>query len=371
MLTFDLEGRLYVAFLEGRTFQRGLDGRVLLKGRRPDGPRGERWCRELEAAERLDLYRTVHGRVREAWAAHMREAASVMDGDWERATVLLSRVLRWTPDRLEEERARFRSAYLPVGILPPDQYLSILLQATEGCSWNRCAFCPFYRGRPYRFKTVDEFGAHLRAVRRFLGEGVRLRRSLFMGEANALALPQRHLLRLFEMAREEFPDQGEIHAFMDIFSLRKSGEEVRALGARGLRRVVIGLETGCDDLLALIRKPGSADRALRAVETLKDAGIGIGVVVLLGIGGERYFDDHVRDTLRAVDRMGLGEGDIVYFSPLVELSGAEYFERAAALGIRRLGADEVAAQETLIRDGLRFAGPPPTLARYDVSGFVY
>lgn len=371
MLSFDLEGRLFVAFLEGRTFQRGLDGRVLLKGRWPGGLRGERWCRECEAPERLDLYRTVHALVREVWAAHLREAASVIDADWERATVLLSRVLRWTPDRLEEERARFRSAYLPVGILPPDQYLAILLQATEGCSWNRCTFCPFYRGRPYRPKTVEEFGAHLRAVRRFLGEGVRLRRSLFMGQANALALPQRHLLHLFEMAREEFPDQREIHAFMDIFTLRKESEHFRALHARGLRRVVIGLETGCEELLALIRKPGSATGALRAVRTLKEAGIEVGVVVLLGIGGERYFDDHVRDTVRAVNAMGLGEGDIVYFSPLVELPGVEYFEQAAALGIRRLRPDEVAAQETLIRDGLRFGGPPPMLARYDVRGFVY
>lgn len=42
-------------------------------------------------------------------------------------------------------------------------------------------------------------------------------------------------------------------------------------------------------------------------------------------------------------RMDLGEGDIVYFSPLVELPRVEYFEQAAPLGIRRLSADEVAA----------------------------
>lgn len=371
MLTFDLEGRLFVAFLQSQTFQRGLDGRVLLKGRRPGGPRGERWCRECGAGERLDLFRTIDALVREAWAAHLKEAAKLVDGDWERVTVLLNRVLQWSPERLEAERVRFRSAYLPVGILPPDQRLAILLQASEGCSWNRCTFCPFYRGRPFRIKTAVEFGAHLKAVRRLLGEGVRLRRSLFMGEANALALPQRHLLRLFEMARQEFPDQREIHAFMDVFSLRKSPGELRALRAAGLRRVVIGLETGCDSLLALVRKPASAEAALRIVRILKEAGLEVGVVVLLGLGGERYFNDHVRDTVRVVNAMGLAKGDIVYFSPLAELSGVEYFEQADALGMRRLRPDEVAAQESIIREGLRFDGPRPTLACYDVREAIY
>ncbi|MBI4590020.1 MAG: hypothetical protein HY725_14395 [Candidatus Rokubacteria bacterium] len=85
-----------------------------------------------------------------------------------------------------------------------------------------------------------------------------------------------------------------------VFSLRKGPGELRALRAAGLKRVVIGLETGRDTLLALVRKPASAEAALRTVGILKEAGIEVGVVVLLGLGGARYFDDHARDTVRVV-----------------------------------------------------------------------
>jgi hypothetical protein len=373
VLAFDLEGRLYMAFLDGSTFQRGLDGRVLAKERRPGSSRRERWVRECETTERLEIYRSCHALARALWAAHHAERTSVIDGGWERATVLLSRALAWTPDLLEEERVRFRAVYLPPGILPPDQYLSVLLQATEGCAWNKCTFCAFYRDRQYRVKREEEFLAHAIAVKRFLGEGVRLRRSIFLGDANALGIPQRRLIRMFEIAREAFPDQKEIHTFMDIFTVgkEKGPAELRALGERGLRRVTIGLETGCDELLQLVRKPGSSGAALRAVRLLKESGIEIGVTVLLGLGEVRYFDEHVSETIRVLNAMGLGEGDIVYFSPLTEFPGLEYFAAVEALGIGRLRADEVAEQEAIIRAGLHFGSRPPTLARYDVRQFIY
>jgi len=37
----------------------------------------------------------------------------------------------------------------PVGILPPDQYMAVVLQAAEGCAFNTCTFCDFYRDRSF------------------------------------------------------------------------------------------------------------------------------------------------------------------------------------------------------------------------------
>jgi hypothetical protein len=371
VLSFDLEGRLYSAYLGGRTFRRGLSGRVVEKGRFSGAGRGERGRRPCDLEERLALYQTTHSLVGEVWALHRRDVARLVHWDRERATVLLSRALAWTPERLEAERDRFRAVYGDVGILPPDQYLAVVLQATGGCAWNRCTFCPFYRDQRYRVKTQEEFLAHIRAVSDLLGEGVRLRRSIFLGDANAIGAPLPRLLTFLELAREAFPGQRGVHAFMDLFTAKKAVEEYRELGARGLRRVIVGLETGCDELLAFVRKPGSAGEAVEAVRDLKTAGINVGVVVLLGLGAVRYFDDHARGTIRVLNAMGLSAGDIVYFSPLLDLPGAEYGEQAQAEGIGRLDPGEVSAQEAMIRQGLRFSGPPPRLARYDIREFLY
>src|SRR5690606_30427165 len=85
-------------------------------------------------------------------------------------------ILRWTPERLLAEKERFDQVYRPISILPPDQYLSIVLQATEGCTWNRCTFCTFYQDRPFRAKTEDEFARHVEGVRALLGKGVLMRK---------------------------------------------------------------------------------------------------------------------------------------------------------------------------------------------------
>ena len=43
-----------------------------------------------------------------------------------------------------------------IPILPPDQYLALVVQATEGCSWNKCTFCAFYKDRPFHIKHEAE-----------------------------------------------------------------------------------------------------------------------------------------------------------------------------------------------------------------------
>ena len=82
-----------------------------------------------------------------------------------------------------------------------------------------------------------------------------------------------------------------IYAFVDGLSAeRKSVEDFRELWRRGVRRVYIGLESGCEALLTWLRKPSSAAMMLDAVKRMKTAGLQVGVIVLTGVGGERFHD---------------------------------------------------------------------------------
>jgi len=69
--------------------------------------------------------------------------------------------------------------------------------------------------------------------------------------------------------------------------------------------------------------------------------------------------------------MGLGAGDLVYFSDLVEMPGTEYPALAADRSIRPLTSTEREGQRQSIRRRLSFAGEPPQIAVYDVLEFVY
>jgi radical SAM superfamily enzyme YgiQ (UPF0313 family) len=266
--------------------------------------------------------------------------------------------------------------YQPVGILPPDQYMAVVLQVTEGCSFNTCTFCNFYRGRRFRIKPPQEFRAHAAAVKEFLGRGLSLRRTLFLGDANALVTPMPRLVELMGIVNALYDVEGlgGIYAFLDGFSgEKKTVEDYRRLKALGLKRVYVGLESGSEELLRLLKKPGAPEDALHAVQAMKQAGLAVGVIVLLGAGGQVYADAHVRDTIRLVNQMRLDMDDLVYFSELVESEGLEYTRQAYEQGLLPLGPEARIAQGDTIERGLRFSARKgePHISRYDIREFVY
>jgi len=376
VFTFDLEGRLLFAYTGERTFVRGLDNRVLEKRGEWTALGRHRVRREVQGEEKRALLTGIHRRLRRILQALETGAIAPLEEPTrealEEAVLALKKVVSYDPQALEADRERFFSIYKPVTILPPDQYLTLVLQATEGCPYNRCNFCEFYKDRRFRVKTEEEFKAHIQAVKTFLGEGVRLRRSIFLGDANALITPQERLLRFFELANEAFPTFTGIYAFTDAFTVRKSSKEFKALAERKLRRVYIGVETGHDELLKGLNKPGSADEAKRTIIGVKEGGVNVGVIIMLGIGGDRYFQPHVERTVALLNTLPLGEGDLIYFSPLVIHPGSGYARWAEASGIRPLTEEEMREQEAAIKAGLRFTGPSkPKLSTYNIREFLY
>lgn len=356
--SFDLAGRLIGAFVDGVNYRRGLDNRVLSKWRAAGGARQRRWLTAPEAN------RFLTG----VYALAERVAATLADPRLE--------VLRgWDASRLQADAARFAQIYRPVSILPPDQYLALVIQATEGCSYNRCIFCDFYRDRPFRVKTPDELRAHITTVRQFFGPALGLRKSLFLADANALVAPMPRLRGWLDVLAEasDLPKAG-IYSFIDAFDVhRKSAADWAELVERGLRRVYVGMESGDDALLRFLRKPGTVADVLEAVATLKAAGSAVSVIIMIGVGGQQYAAGHVRNTVCALNALPLDGGDIIYFSPFVEQPGAEYGRAAAEAGLTPLPEADIAAQEAAICAGLRPRVParPPKIARYDIREFIY
>jgi hypothetical protein len=367
VLTYDRGGRLWALVRNGRTYRRGLNGQVLEK-RHVDGAWLRRRLSDAEATDLIGSAAAQMAALRNALAASAHTAANGAPGDM---LEMLERAACFDVAAHRADCATFARVYDPVGILPPDQYLAVVVQATEGCSFNTCTFCDFYRDRRFRIKSSVEFRAHAKAVRAFLGDSLLMRRSIFLGEANALAVPTRRLETFMDIAREEIGAL-PVHAFLDaVTGRKKSVEEYALLGALGLKRVSIGLESGHDPLLEFVQKPSSAADAAETVATLKQAGIAVSLIVLVGLGGDRFAAGHVADTVALLNRLSLGAGDIVYFSMLVERAQAPYSRRAMEAGIRPLDSTELREQRQAIVAGLRFGSSGPQIATYDIHEFIY
>jgi hypothetical protein len=366
----DRAGRLYSVYRAGLHHRRSLNGSILQKWTTDE--RQRRWLDHAAADQLIDA---AAGQFRQLGAA-----LGAPDWEWvtppDRSSALddllqvIERAARFDKVAARRDAARFAEVYAPIGILPPDQYLALVLQATVGCSFNSCTFCDLYH-QPFRVKTPDEFRRHVREVREYLGESLLLRqRSIFLGAANALAIPMPRLLPLLDILQEELGRHGKVYAFLDAFTgTRKSVADYRALAARGLQRVYIGLESGHDPLLEFVRKPGHARDAIETVRAIKAAGINAGVIVLIGLGGGRFAAGHAADTINVLNHMQLDSGDLLYFSDLVEEPGTPYPIMAEQQGIRALTRSERAAQRNLIRSGLPPSGVK--ISNYDVREFVY
>lgn len=361
---FDLEGRPVHWFLSGRTYKRSLSSEVF--GRRTEGGVRRRW--RVEPAETERLFELALAAARRASS---RPAALAVTGVAEDLPARLARILEWTVERLTAERERFLRVYRPVSILPPDQYQSVVLQASFGCSWNRCTFCTFYQDRPFSIRQPDEFRSHALGVRGLLGAAAVGRPSLFLADGNALVLANSKLRHVFDVATDTFPGK-PVNAFVDVFSGEKKGvERWRELREWGLERVAIGVETGNDELLAWLNKPGSAAEAAEFVSTLKEAGLNVSVILMVGAGGSRFAEAHVADSLALLGRLPLEAGDLVYLSPFVLQPGSVYAARAAEGGVAPLSEAEAAAQYRELLAGAKARVGTAKVALYHIDEFVY
>jgi len=377
IISFDLAGRMIGAYLrepDGReaNFRRGFDNRVIRLVK--DATLRNRWIEELPALERDELLARCFEIVRQAQER----------GRWNQTERgLLGRAAANGPAELDRQREQFLSIYGSVPILPPDQYRAVVLQVTRGCPFNECDFCFFYRGCEFRVLGGPDFDAHLKAVRSFFGESLRLRQSVFLGDANAVLVPTRVLLErmqqarlVFEIAppdltpREEAAWRREhpcglvgFYSFLDGLSgARKRLDDYRELAAAGLKRVYIGAESGCDEFLERVRKPCRREQVVETVRLCKQAGVAVGLIFLAGIGQDDppLAERHVEETLSLATSLPLGAGDLIYLSPYVP-------ERGAAPCLPSF----VEAQLDGLESRLRASVGGCRVVVYDIRGFIY
>jgi len=361
----DLEGRLHRAWLGGDSFQRGIDGRV----RRVHIERGQgapRWLDidVLAANEAEPILDHVIDKVREAVALSAERELPVDIAE------PLERARAWDLPRYRDALAQFAHVYRPIPILPPDQNRALVVQITEGCSFNRCTFCHLYHDVRFRLRPPEELRRHVRAVRELFGRALSLRRGVFLGQANALVVDQKKLMALIQLIQAELGAQ-RLGAFIDSFTRPKTSEELEELAALGLDSVALGLESGSAEVLSGLGKPVEVDAAVELIHAVGKAGIRRGVIVLVGAGGQRFARKHVDDTVATITQMQLGSRDRVYLSPLHVIQGSVYEQRTrddALVPLDRAALDEQAGE---LRQRLRSAGVAAPIALYDIRRFIY
>ncbi|HZF70020.1 radical SAM protein [Sulfuricurvum sp.] len=206
---------------------------------------------------------------------------------------------------------------------PPAEADNIIIQATLGCSHNRCSFCAMYKTKRYTVRPLNEVQQEIEA----LAHAYPNANKVFLADGDALALPADHLAKLLRLLKISFPRLTRVSLYATAQNfLEKSMDELKELRAGGLILAYFGIETGNDELLRKIDKGVNTVQMIEALHRAHEANIKISATVILGIGGEEYTREHISETAELINA-----APITYLSTLqlgLEEGAKERFYRA-------------------------------------------
>lgn len=206
-------------------------------------------------------------------------------------------------------------------IRPPSEADSVLLQVTVGCSHNKCTFCGTYKGERFRIKDDATIDADIRYAARNLS----FLHRVFLVDGDALIIPQDRLVRVLRRIREEMPWIRRVGLYGNAKSiLRKTPEQLAELRELGLGIVYQGLESGDEQVLREINKGVSLDRMIQSARRVREAGIKLSVMAILGLAGRERSLVHARATGEALTAM---DPNYVGVLTLMVLPNTEFYAR--------------------------------------------
>ena len=226
-------------------------------------------------------------------------------------------------------------------IRPPSEAYSLLIRATRNCPWNRCQFCPIYKGSKFGLRSVEEiikdieaakaisegikemawkrgygnklievaamlsnqlqYGQCVHNVALWLGTGGK---SAFLQDSNTIIMRTPELTQVITFLRKTFPSLNRVTTYARSHTAaRKSLAELKELKDAGLDRIHIGLETGYEPLLAYMEKGCTAKNHIEGGKKVKEAGISLCEYVMPGLGGKKMSQEHARETAKLLNEI--------------------------------------------------------------------
>ena len=187
-------------------------------------------------------------------------------------------------------------------IRPPVEAYSVLIAVTGGCSWNKCKFCGTYKGmygttQDYAIRPLDDVKKDIDQAAKYNYHGF----PVFLAGGNPTSAPTEYLAEIIKYVRVKLKDVPRVSCYSKALDvLRKSDEELMTLAMAGLDIVYMGLESGSNKVLRLMKKGTNAESFIKAGKRLLSAGIDLSLYIILGLGGQKLSEEHVKETARVL-----------------------------------------------------------------------
>jgi len=224
-------------------------------------------------------------------------------------------------------------------IRPPSEAQSLLIRVTRNCPWNRCTFCPVYKKHKFSLRPVehvirdidtvhkyieilvqqadakvgraginkilenitDEESQAFHAAMHWFSGGMK---SVFIQDANSLIIKPADLIDILRHLKKCFPQAERITSYARSHTIaRIKDDDLKAIREAGLNRIHIGLESGSDKVLEMVRKGVTKESHIKAGLKVIQAGIELSEYVMPGLGGRALSEEHALETADALNQI--------------------------------------------------------------------
>ncbi len=272
---------------------------------------------------------------------------------------------------LAEQVARLRALSFEVGAYrPPSEggSASLLLRVSENCPWNQCTFCEMYKGHRFVYRTVEQITAdidkvaaireEIRAASCALGMGGKITpelgaaliaegrdllenpsfvtvfnwlhsggRTAFLQDADSMSMRPREYIAVLKHLRQTLDSLSRVTSYTRSKTLSKrTSEDLRMIREAGLDRLHIGLETGDDEVLALVNKGVTSAEQIEGGRKAIAAGFQVSEYWMPDLGGRERRRQHAENTARVLTAIN---PHYIRSRPLVPRPGTPLYEEVA------------------------------------------
>jgi len=270
-----------------------------------------------------------------------------------------------------EHVERLRALAFEIGTYrPPSEggSASLLLRVSENCPWNHCTFCEMYKGHRFVYRPVEAISAdidrvaamrdEITAVSLKLGMGGEISselgaallaqgsdlagdpsfvtvfnwlaaggRTAFLQDADSMSMRPREYVAVLKHLRQTLPSLTRVTSYTRSKTLfKRKAADLHLIRAAGLDRVHIGLETGDDELLALVCKGVTGAEQIEGGRKAVAAGFQVSEYWMPDLGGRERWRQHAEHTARVLSAI---DPHYIRSRPLVPRPGTPLFEEVA------------------------------------------
>jgi len=155
-----------------------------------------------------------------------------------------------------------------------------------------------YRTKEYSERPWDEVKSEIEMMAKHMPNT----RRVFLADGDALNLDANYIVKIVKYIKEKFSYIERISCYaMPMNILKKTPEELKMMHDAGLDMLYLGIESGSDVILKKVTKGAIGKTIVKSVNKARDAGYVMSCMIILGLGGRTYSEEHISGTAEVIN----------------------------------------------------------------------